>query len=159
MVLFYKFEILRGLKFFMKKCQKRNITLLEIMIVIFLIGIIGGVLGYNMKGSLEKGKMFKTEQAMAQIQDILLLEAAKEGISLETVVENPKGYLKSSGLIVNEDVLLKDGWGQEMKISLSAEGNIIVTSDKYNSLLAARDKAMQGQEKEQKVSKKEKKQG
>ena len=38
--------------------KKRAITLLEIMIVILLIGLIGGVVSYNLKGTLDKGKAF-----------------------------------------------------------------------------------------------------
>ena len=59
--------------------KKNFLTLLEIMIVIALITIIGGVLGYNMKGSLEKGKAFKTEQAIKQIDDILSVQYTIEG--------------------------------------------------------------------------------
>ena len=42
----------------MKK-KKRSMTLLEVMIVIFIIGIIGSIVGYNMKGSMEKARAFK----------------------------------------------------------------------------------------------------
>ncbi len=52
-------------------------TLLEIMIVIVLIGLIGSVIGFNMKGSLDEGRAFKTRQAQEQIQDILMLEVAR----------------------------------------------------------------------------------
>lgn len=99
----------------MDKIQKKAFTLLEIMIVIFLIGTIVSVVGYNMKGSLDKGKVFKTEQAKRQIQDILLLAVA-QGASLQEVVANPETYLKNSGLISDVDKLLKDGWGKRMQI-------------------------------------------
>ena len=66
----------------MMKCKKRYITLLEIMIVIFLIGIIGSVIGYNMKGSIDKGKVFRTQESIKQVHDILLLEIA-EGASID----------------------------------------------------------------------------
>ncbi len=51
--------------------KKRTFTLLEIMIVIFLIGLIGGIVSYSMKGSLEEGKAFKTEQAIMRVVDLL----------------------------------------------------------------------------------------
>ena len=52
--------------------KKRSVTLLEMMIVITLIGLIASVIGYNMKGSLDRGKAFKTEESQKQIKDILL---------------------------------------------------------------------------------------
>lgn len=113
--------------------KKRAITLLEIMIVIFLIGLIGSVIGYNMKGSLESGKAFKSEHGAAQIRDILLLEAS-EGIDLATIVSNPSDYLESSGLCKDANKMLKDGWGKPYIIT-EENGDIIVTSEslvKYN---------------------------
>ncbi|HRW58816.1 MAG TPA: type II secretion system protein [Chlamydiales bacterium] len=108
----------------MKKTRKKSMTLLEIMIVIFLIGIIGSVVGYNMKGSLDEGKIFKTKQAKTQLRDLLLLEVAK-GESIEEVVSKPGYYLKASGLAKNEKELLADGWGKEFKISVSKDGTDI----------------------------------
>jgi len=119
----------------MKK-RKQPITLIEIMIVIFLIGLIGSVLGYNMKGSLEEGKAFKTEQASLQIRDLLLLEAAK-GTPLTTVVANPKLYLSRSGFVKNVEKLLEDGWGGAYEITASSrERDIRVISrnlERYNA--------------------------
>jgi len=115
----------------MKK-KKRYITLLEIMIVIFLISIIGGVLGYNMKGSLEKGRAFKTQQAKKQIKDILLLEYAKGEKTAEEIQENPKKILKNSGLVKNAEKLLKDGWNQPFKITYKkGEDTYKISSKKY----------------------------
>ncbi len=57
--------------------KKQAITLIEIMIVILLIGLIGGTLAYNMRGSLDKGKEFKTEQNKSKLYDVLMLEYAK----------------------------------------------------------------------------------
>ena len=52
------------------KKSKKAMTLLEVMIVIFIIGIISSVIGYNMKGSLEKAKAFKTEIHKIQGEEI-----------------------------------------------------------------------------------------
>ena len=43
----------------MKIKRKSPLTIIEIMIVIFIISIVGGVMSYNMKGSLVKGRAFK----------------------------------------------------------------------------------------------------
>ncbi len=108
--------------------KKRYITLLEIMIVILLIGIITSVVGYNVKGSLDKGKIFKTQQAQTQIRELLLLEVAK-GANIDEVVKNPKKYLKESGLPKDVSVLLKDGWNEEFQIKTNkSKSDIIVTS-------------------------------
>ena len=108
--------------------KKRSMTLLEIMIVIFLIGLIGSVIGYNVKGSLESGKAFKSEHGAAQIRDILLLEASN-GTDLAVIVADPKKYLDDSGLCKDSGKMLKDGWGKEYTIIEDKEkGDIVVTS-------------------------------
>lgn len=109
--------------------KKRPITLLEIMIVIFLIGLIGSVVGYNMKGSLDKGKQFKTEQAQKQVKDILLLQVA-QGEKLEDVVKNPELYLEQSGLVSKKQAsdLLKDGWNEPFEIKATKDRDIEVFS-------------------------------
>lgn len=115
----------------MKK-QKRSLTLLEIMIVIVLIGLIGSVVGFNMKGSLDEGKAFKTRQAKDQIVDILMLEVAR-GASVEEVVKEPEAYLRDSGMIKNPKEFLNDGWGVPFEIKVTPHGNISVKSLKLLS--------------------------
>ncbi len=113
----------------MKNVKKQAFTLLEIMIVICLIGLIGGVISYNMKGSLEEGKAFKTERAKEQIYDILMLEVAR-GHEIEEVVENPREFLMHSGLAKDPDTLLADGWGQAFEIHANGS-EIIIHSAAY----------------------------
>jgi len=101
------------------------------MIVIILIGMIASVIGYNMKGSLEKGKAFKSEQAQIQIEDILTLQIA----SGETYEEGcAEALLRKSGLVKNPKEFVKDGWGIPFIITYIDE-SIEVTSkklDEYN---------------------------
>lgn len=113
------------------KISKRHVTLLEIMIVIFLISLIGGVIGYNMKGSLEKGKAFKTEQAINQLDDIFQLEAAKGEMSHQEIAMNPKDALEKSGLVKKPDELLKDGWNNKFEITAQKDG-FKIYSKKYD---------------------------
>jgi general secretion pathway protein G len=101
------------------KTRKQSITLMEIMIVIFLIGLIAGVIGYNMKGSLDEGKAFRTQAGIDQLRDILLLEAAKNNIPVEIVAKDPEFYIQQSGITKNPEKLLKDGWGANLKITAS----------------------------------------
>ena len=95
--------------------KKRTITLLEIMIVVLLIGIIGSVLGFNMKGSLDEGKAFKSREGAKQIRDILLMEVESQA-DLKSAVDDLtrvkiQTALKKSGLVSDPGKLLVDGWG------------------------------------------------
>jgi type II secretory pathway pseudopilin PulG len=95
--------------------KKRALTLIEIMIVIFLITLITGTIGYSMKGSMDKGKKFKTEQAQEQLRDLLLI-CLSEGTSPDKLESNAKHYLETSGLAKDPKGILKDGWGEEFTI-------------------------------------------
>lgn len=114
------------------KNKKRSITLLEIMIVIFLIGLIGSVIGFNMKGSMDKGRAFKTQRAREQILDILELQLSDSGVTVDKLVEDPAKYLKASGMVKNPDALLKDGWGQNFEI-IQRKNGIKVYSKKLEA--------------------------
>ncbi len=124
--------------------KKNAFTLLEIMIVIFLIGLIGSIIGYNMKGSLDEGKAFKTEQAQLRISDLLDLEIAK-GADPEKVIEDPRDYLKASGIVKNVGKLMKDGWGELFVIELDGQGNVIARSEKLD-LFNEKKAALRGNE-------------
>ena len=118
-------------------------TLLEVMIVIFIIGIISSVIGYNMKGSLEKAKAFKTKEGMKKVKEIFDLEMAS-GTTIQEVVADPGSALKASGLVSNVKDLLKDGWGKEYEVRLSKnERDIMLKSESYDRYLAKQKKTLQ----------------
>lgn len=97
--------------------KKRALSLIEIMIVIFLITLVTGAVGYNMKGAMDKGKKFKTEQAMAQLEDLLLICLDENGLAKGAeIAADPGKYLKDSGLAKNPDKLTKDGWNEPFTI-------------------------------------------
>ncbi len=123
----------------MKNKKRKPLTLLEIMIVIFLIGLIGSVIGYNMKGSLDEGRYFKTEQSAKQIRSILLLEVAK-GTPIDEVVAKPREFLKNAGIIKNVEKTIKDGWGNEFNVTRDGEDNIKVSTDKFEAYRVAKKK-------------------
>jgi prepilin-type N-terminal cleavage/methylation domain-containing protein len=104
--------------------KKRALTLLEIMIVIVLIALITGVVGYNMKGALDKGRDFRTDRAKEQLRDLLLYRVAERGLDLERIVRDSRlleEELRATGLTKNVNDLLKDGWGENFEIKLSRD--------------------------------------
>ncbi|MDP1608265.1 MAG: hypothetical protein Q8L98_02995 [Chlamydiales bacterium] len=118
----------------MKK-KKRALTLLEIMIVISLIILITGVIGYNMRGTLNRGRAFRTERAKEQLHDMLLLSVA-DGNAPQKVLKKPADYIRQLGLAKNVDELLKDGWGNKFVITyLDEEGDFRIESEAYEKFL------------------------
>ncbi len=103
----------------MKK-RKSALTLLEIMIVIFLITLITGAVGYNMKGSLDKGKIFRSRQAKEQLHDMLLLLLA-EGTDPQALVSRPLDHIRQLNLAKNPDKLMVDGWGAPFQVQLTRD--------------------------------------
>ena len=118
----------------MKK-KKRALTLLEIMIVIALITLITGVIGYNMRGTLDRGRAFRTEQAKAQLSDMLTL-AASDGHPIAKILKNPQTYIEKLGFAKKPDQLLVDGWGQKFLITYNEEqAEFEISSEKYDKYL------------------------
>ena len=101
--------------------KKRTLTLLEIMIVIFLITLITGAIGYNMRGSLDKGKVFRSKQAKDQLHDLLLICLDEGEADAETIAKNPKFYLGKSGLAKDPKNLVLDGWGKDFIITVTPD--------------------------------------
>jgi len=119
--------------------KKYAMTLLEIMIVIFIIGIIGSVIGYNMRGSLDKGKAFKTKEGVNKLYEIVQLEEAQGNPlsadqDLETAIER---LLTNSGLVRRPSDLMKDGWGNTYEFKQDGK-ELRITSDKYESYCEAK---------------------
>ena len=122
------------------KRKKYAMTLLEIMMVIFLIGLIGSVIGYNMKGSLDEGKAFRSKHGADRIYDTLSLEMSK-GATAQEVADNPKMYLKNAGILKDVDKLLKDGWGEPYAITVIRQGrDISIRSARYDAFQAKKRK-------------------
>lgn len=118
----------------MKKVKKRYITLIEIMIVMFLIALITGVLAYNYRGSLEEGKAFKTREAMQRLDNYLNLAIAQDPSLLDDISENWKAVIERSPLVANPKNLEVDGWGYEYKVE-NQDGHIVITSEGYTQYL------------------------
>ncbi|MEM8629159.1 MAG: type II secretion system protein [Chlamydiota bacterium] len=114
----------------MKK-KKHPLSIIEMMIVIALIGIITAVIGYNMQGALNRGKIKQTELAIQKVRDILELEySLNHNLSLEQLANTPQYYLKRSGLVKEPSKLLKDGWGDTLQVQVQ-DGALVVYSENY----------------------------
>jgi type II secretory pathway pseudopilin PulG len=121
--------------------KKRAITLLEIMIVILLIGLIGGVVSYNLKGTLDKGKAFASNEGAKKLEDILnleiqqgtkkALEVARDKSDEREIV---KACIQNSGLISSQQLkkFIKDGWNEFFIIKkVKGQEQVVVSSRKY----------------------------
>ncbi len=118
--------------------ERRNFSLsiLEIMIVILLISIIGGSIGYNLKGSLDKGRAFKTVQAKEQLRELLLLYVAEGKATVQMVAKEPLKYLKEMSLAKKPEDLLVDGWNVPFEIKIvKGEADFRITSKKYDKYM------------------------
>lgn len=123
-----------------KKIKKRPITLIEIMIVMFLIALITGVLAYNYRGSLEEGKKFKTQAAMEKLETILNLAVAQDPRLMENIEENWEEIVESSPLVQNPRELEVDGWGYRYTVSKDPNGHIAIESEGYQEYLMKKGK-------------------
>jgi type II secretory pathway pseudopilin PulG len=101
----------------MQRKERRFITLIEMMIVMFLIALIIGVLAYNYGGSLDEGKAFKTKMAIEKVSTILNLEAAKNPQFLQGT-SNWQAVIRASPLVKNANDFIKDGWGEDLQVEV-----------------------------------------
>lgn len=126
----------------MRKCsfQRRFITLVEMMIVMFLIAMITGVIAYNYTGSLEEGKAFKTKAGIEKIHTVLDLHLATHPEDRDNIETHWRDIVESSQLVKSPRDLIKDGWGIEYQVSKDQNNEIEIKSEKYNQYQAAKGK-------------------
>lgn len=133
----------------MKKIKKQAMTLLEVMIVIFIIGIIGSVIGYNMRGSMDQGKAFRTKEGISKVYNIILLEMGNHdikklnGASSQKIQERVKQALQESGLIHKPSQYLIDGWKNDLKFyvfNVEESYEIRMRSEKYEAFCSQKNK-------------------
>lgn len=124
----------------MKKCifKRRFITLVEMMIVMFLIAMITGVIAYNYTGSLDEGKAFKTKAGIEKIHTILDLYMASHPEDSDNIGSNWQTIVEQSPLVKNAKELIKDGWGGDYSVT-KEEGKTIIKSAKYETYLNSKE--------------------
>lgn len=120
--------------------KRRFITLVEMMIVMFLIAMITGVIAYNYTGSLEEGKAFKTKTGIEKIHTVLDLHLATHPEERDHIESNWIDIVKDSQLVKNANELIKDGWGVEYQVGKKDDGEIEIKSDKYTAYQTAKGK-------------------
>lgn len=118
--------------------RKRYITLIEMMIVMFLIAMITGVIAFNYTGSLEEGKAFKTKNGMEKIHTILDLYMASNP---DGSVDQWQTIVKNSPLVKNGDEIIKDGWGVPYEVSVGENHELEIKSQKYSEYVARKGNA------------------
>ncbi|HEV8052744.1 MAG TPA: hypothetical protein VGP47_09625 [Parachlamydiaceae bacterium] len=122
----------------MYKCtiQRRFVTLIEMMIVMFLIAMIAGALAYNFQGSLDEGKAFKTKSGIEKLETILNLEISKHPQASSQIVSDWKAAVNASPIVKDPKSLILDGWGDEYQVTIDQDrGGVMVTSRKYDEYL------------------------
>ncbi len=113
----------------MNYTKRHALTLIEVMLVIALIGIVGGALAFNLRGALDRGKAFKTEETHKKIEAIL---------SIAAVEDDPTTVLSQWDTVVADSPIVKvkkikknilDAWGSPFKVTLDPnDGSFLVSS-------------------------------
>ncbi len=114
--------------------NKRYITLMEIIIVMFLIALITGVIVLNYQGTLEEGKAFKTKAAIERVETILNLKVAESPDTLDRLDQTWEKYITESPLVKNPNDFIRDGWGKKFDVEIK-DGVIKVSSSNYDEYL------------------------
>lgn len=121
-----------------KTARRQFVTLIEMMIVMFLIALITGVVAYNYRGTLDEGKAFKTKAGIEKIENILSLAMADDST---ITVDTWKDVIRRSPLVQNPEALIKDGWGAEYTVSINPDnGRVEVTSQKLEAYTNSKSK-------------------
>lgn len=113
-------------------------TILEILIVIFIIGIVGSVVGYNMKGTMEQGKAFKTKEGISRLYELFHYEMATHDKTGKDIAETWEAVVKNSGFVKNPKKFVIDGWGQKYEVSF-VKNDFRIESKAYNAYNKKKD--------------------
>lgn len=116
--------------------KRRYVTLVEMMIVMFLIAMITGVIAYNYTGGLEEGKAFKTKTGMDKIHTILDLHLVAHQEDRNSLSHQWENVVRQSQLVKNPEELMKDGWGNKYEVSFGENDEITIKSKRYDDYQA-----------------------
>lgn len=127
-----------------KKIKTRFFTLIEMMIVLSIISLLLGVLGYRYASTLDEGKAFKTKFAMERLSGILNLKAADDPSFLSNVQSGWLDVATNSPLVNNVDSVTRDGWGNLFEVNLGQDGSIEIHSKRYQDYLQKNKQSLFG---------------
>lgn len=114
------------------KQTRRYITLVEMMVVIFIIGLIVSVVGFRYQGGLEKGKAFKTETSIDKVETILNLHVAENPSLIDNIERNWQDIIKHDPIVKDPEALIRDGWGNPLHVERDDSNGIRVSSPKLD---------------------------
>ena len=120
--------------------KRRFITLVEMMIVMFLIAMITGVIAFNYTGSLEEGKAFKTKAGIEKIHTVIDLYLATHPEDRDHIATKWREIVENSQLVKNPKELTKDGWGIDYEVTQNNDHDIEIKSAKYTQYQQAKGK-------------------
>jgi general secretion pathway protein G len=124
-----------------KNLKKRFLTLIEMMIVMFIIALITGGLAYRYVGSLDESRAFKTKVAIDRLTGILNLKAADEPGFINEVSTKWHDVATHSPLVSNPNDIANDGWGNRFTVEVENDA-IVVHSRKYEEYLRQNEHSM-----------------
>lgn len=116
------------------KCmiRRRHVTLIEMMVVMFLIALIAGALAINFQGSLDEGKAFKTKSGIEKLEAVLNLEISKYPQAAAQIGNDWQAVARASPIVKDANSLIKDGWGADYEVTINPDtGGVRVYSRKF----------------------------
>jgi len=111
--------------------RRRAFTLLEVLMVLVILGLLAGLVVYNLQGVGDKAKIDTTTANIASIEtivDLFQMQVGRYPTTLDELVKKPEDEKEAKnwgGPYIKEKDLerLKDGWGHELIYKAPGEYN------------------------------------
>jgi type II secretory pathway pseudopilin PulG len=123
-----------------KKKRRLSVTLIEMVIVMILIATITGALAFNYQKTLDKGRLFATNQRVERLRAILTLYFTEHPDEIDTRRDWAE-IINESGLgPPRAEDLLRDDFGEAFRITLGAgnEGSLEIHIDSQGASRATK---------------------
>jgi len=118
-----------------KKKKRKNLTLIEMLVVIFLISIIASLVSYKIKDSLDYGRAFKTQQSKLQLQQVL--DFSLQDYSVSQLRESWQEVALKSWFGNGKNDITKDGWKRTFVVTFTGEDEdnveVHISSPRYEA--------------------------
>ena len=100
------------------KRSKKYITLMEMVVVMTIIASITAIVSFNLKGVLDKSKVFQTKQRQEKLRNVLMSYAIEEGASLDYVKRKWEDIADASVLLKGDSKAKFDAWNKKFIIKI-----------------------------------------